>query len=407
MSKVKKINQALLVTSIVLALFNLPGIASPASLGNSAVSNPQQIGNLKQTISSIKPVNKAKPIVNNVTPKNASTKQVCKTQKTANSSSLAKKTNQIAVKNQQHLKSSVAQKAKKIISISNIKSSNAKIKVTTDIKTSSNKTATIVTKSGNSKKSSKLLGLHKLYYKTFTAVAGEPKFAIVYFDNKEVGRYMETVAGFTPEARAKTLVARLKSFIQTKGNPNTVLPGIDKGTAVGRANGDILFTVDNKTAAFKKQTAFELSVEWVNNIRTSLGTQKFVRNNTLIASRGVSAGFSRSSLLSNSSLFSKDGLSGILRQTGIASWYGAAFHGRRAADGSVFNMHAFTAAHKTLPLGSVVKVTNLRNGKSCLVKITDRGPFIPGRVIDLSSAAAKEIGMLSSGVSKVKVEVTN
>ena len=90
---------------------------------------------------------------------------------------------------------------------------------------------------------------------------------------------------------------------------------------------------------------------------------------------------------------------------GEASWYGPGFHGRRAADGSRYDMNAMTAAHKSLPFGTVVRVTNKRTGQSCLVRITDRGPYIDGRIIDLSKAAAKSIGMLGSGVAPVKVEV--
>lgn len=92
-------------------------------------------------------------------------------------------------------------------------------------------------------------------------------------------------------------------------------------------------------------------------------------------------------------------------QIGTASWYGEQFHGKVASDGSIYNMHANTAAHKTLPLGSKVKVTNLANGKSAMVTITDRGPFIGNRIIDLSVATAKKIGLYQPGTGKVRVEV--
>lgn len=92
-------------------------------------------------------------------------------------------------------------------------------------------------------------------------------------------------------------------------------------------------------------------------------------------------------------------------QQGIASWYGPGFHGRRSASGEPFNQNAMTAAHRTLPFGTQVRVTNLRTGASVIVRINDRGPFTRGRVIDLSRAAAGEIGMLGSGVAPVKVEV--
>ena len=88
---------------------------------------------------------------------------------------------------------------------------------------------------------------------------------------------------------------------------------------------------------------------------------------------------------------------------GIASWYGPGFHGKRTASGEIYNMYKLTAAHKTLPLGTYVKVINLENGKSVIVKVNDRGPFVEGRIIDLSYAAAKKIGMLRKGTAKVKL----
>jgi len=90
---------------------------------------------------------------------------------------------------------------------------------------------------------------------------------------------------------------------------------------------------------------------------------------------------------------------------GVASYYGGKFHGRKTASGERFNKWAMTAAHKTRPLGTKVRVTNLRNGESVEVKINDRGPYIKGRVIDLSRGAAEEIGMVHAGTAKVKVEV--
>ncbi|RQS19605.1 septal ring lytic transglycosylase RlpA family protein [Burkholderia sp. Bp8992] len=92
------------------------------------------------------------------------------------------------------------------------------------------------------------------------------------------------------------------------------------------------------------------------------------------------------------------------RQTGRASWYGRDFHGRRTANGERFNMNAFTAAHRTLPLSSYIKVTNSSTGKWVVVKVNDRGPFKRGRVLDLSYAAAKVIGLVHAGTGRVKIE---
>jgi rare lipoprotein A len=92
-------------------------------------------------------------------------------------------------------------------------------------------------------------------------------------------------------------------------------------------------------------------------------------------------------------------------QTGIASWYGGEFHGRLTSSKEVYDMNDLTAAHNTLPLGSQVVVTNLENGRSVVVRINDRGPFAKNRVIDLSYAAAKSIGLIGPGTARVRIEV--
>jgi rare lipoprotein A len=91
-------------------------------------------------------------------------------------------------------------------------------------------------------------------------------------------------------------------------------------------------------------------------------------------------------------------------EIGMASWYGPPYHNRQAADGSVFDQNALTAAHRELPMGTMVRVTNLTTNQSVIVKITDRGPFVTGRTLDLSLAAAKAIGVYRMGLAKVKVE---
>jgi len=91
-------------------------------------------------------------------------------------------------------------------------------------------------------------------------------------------------------------------------------------------------------------------------------------------------------------------------QVVTASWYGPGFHGQATASGETFDQHALTAAHRTLPLGTEAKVTNLETGQSVTVTINDRGPYVPGRHLDLSQAAAKQIGLIKKGVAKVKLE---
>jgi rare lipoprotein A len=95
----------------------------------------------------------------------------------------------------------------------------------------------------------------------------------------------------------------------------------------------------------------------------------------------------------------------LVTETGKASWYGAPYHNRRGSNGEVYNMHAMTAAHRTLPLGSIVRVTNLKTNHSALVRITDRGPFVEGRILDLSLAAAKKLDVWLPGVAQVKLDV--
>lgn len=94
-----------------------------------------------------------------------------------------------------------------------------------------------------------------------------------------------------------------------------------------------------------------------------------------------------------------------IRLSGLASWYGPGFHGNRSASGEIFNQHDLTAAHRTLPFGTRVRVTNLRTGQAVVVRINDRGPFSRGRVIDLSAAAARAVGLLGMGVAPVNLEV--
>jgi len=98
-------------------------------------------------------------------------------------------------------------------------------------------------------------------------------------------------------------------------------------------------------------------------------------------------------------------LTGFSFEEGLASWYGGKFNGRKTASGEIFDTNKFTAAHRSLPFGTLVRVTNLMNGKVTVVRITDRGPFVAGRVIDLSRIAAFELDMFKYGIVPVKIEV--
>jgi len=215
----------------------------------------------------------------------------------------------------------------------------------------------------------------------------------VYIGENEVLRITNPAGGLSTEQRAKIVAENLNSIIKSGENPENIIPDFKSGSGIIRINNKVLFTVDSSIAKEYGMTPSELAFIWVNNIRDSLGVARIVRDFQLLTG----------SIKKTPETFVQK--YGDFMQTGFASWYGGNFHGRRAADGSTFNKNQFTAAHKNLPFGTVVQVTNMYNGKKCIVKITDRGPFVRGRIIDLSKVAANEIGMLSSGVSRVKVEV--
>ena len=92
-------------------------------------------------------------------------------------------------------------------------------------------------------------------------------------------------------------------------------------------------------------------------------------------------------------------------QTGHASWYGPDFHGGPTANGERYDMFSMTAAHKNLPFGTRVRVTNLDNGRQCVVRVNNRGPYVGGRIIDLSKSAARELGLITRGVGKVRLDI--
>lgn len=215
----------------------------------------------------------------------------------------------------------------------------------------------------------------------------------VYIGDSEVLRITQPAGGLSTEKRAKIVTENFNKIIRNGENPESIVPDFKNGSGIIKINNNVLFTVDSNIAKEYGMSPTELAFIWVNNIRDSLGVAKIVRDFQLFTA----------SLEKTPEQFSQQ--YGDYTQTGFASWYGGVFHGRSSADGSVYNKNKFTAAHKSLPFGTVVQVTNLYNGKKCIVKITDRGPFVKGRIIDLSKVAAGEIGMVSSGVSKVKIDV--
>lgn len=104
-------------------------------------------------------------------------------------------------------------------------------------------------------------------------------------------------------------------------------------------------------------------------------------------------------------IYESEGKKQKTEKIGVASWYGKKFHNRKTANGEIYNMNGISAAHKELPFGTIVRVTNLKNGKSVDVRINDRGPYKKGRIIDLSYGAAKKIDMVKTGTTKVRLEI--
>jgi rare lipoprotein A len=161
-------------------------------------------------------------------------------------------------------------------------------------------------------------------------------------------------------------------------NPNGVTPQLGEALAAAQVNGKTVFVLpeagaatSSPSASHQSQTALQ-AIAWVNNLRLAFGGSPLEPSQVQMAAHGL----------------------GETRQTfhGTASWYGPYFHGRQTATGEIFNQNDLTAAHKTLPFGTYLKVRNQLNGKSVVVRINDRGPYIGDRSLDLSYAAAQCLG---------------
>lgn len=152
---------------------------------------------------------------------------------------------------------------------------------------------------------------------------------------------------------------------------------------------DVVFTVDHLTAAWYNQPMSELAVSWVNNLRLALGGET-------LDSTEVSTFLAE---------FHPPFLVGPHTEVVWASWYGAYFEGRPTASGEIFQRHQLTAAHRTLPLGTRVRVTSPQTGESVVVRINDRGPYVGDRSLDLSEGAARQLGVIEQGVVQVEMQI--
>jgi rare lipoprotein A len=211
-------------------------------------------------------------------------------------------------------------------------------------------------------------------------------------NNQEVFRFRSGLGFLTPYLRAKQAAHRLQALLRNKATYlDVAVAQTPEGLYTINVGPSVVTTVDAKTAEYQGLQPQALAELWKQKLRVALGEKPPTAVATAVSNQV-------------SGLAQSVQQQGVKLAEGMASWYGPGFHGRRCADGSRFDMHGLTAAHRTLPFGTKLRVVNMRTGKSCVVRVTDRGPFSGHRILDLSKGAAAAIGMLSSGVAKVRLE---
>lgn len=204
--------------------------------------------------------------------------------------------------------------------------------------------------------------------------------ADIIVDGRVVMKVSQSDPDLSAYDSAREIALSMEEGFSEGKTGDDIRPVISKGNQYSVRLGDsILSVIKKEEELIYNKDYWTIALERANKIREGFGAEPF----------------------------SIENIRSINTQYGKASWYGGFFHGRRAASGERYDMEEFTAAHKTLPFGTEVLVTRLDNSKSVLVRITDRGPYIAGRIIDLSRAAAESIGLLGSGVTKVRIDILN
>jgi rare lipoprotein A len=196
------------------------------------------------------------------------------------------------------------------------------------------------------------------------------------------------VAEVPERHRAETIAETFKPLVETPNlDPSTLQPDILNGKAVGKFGDRVLFTVDQDLADYLGRPAELVAIDWINNLRIALGHPPLPLADAQVQMHQLQA--------TGNSI------------EGKASWYGPYFHGRETATGEIFNQNDLTAAHRSLPFGTYLKVTNLLNGKSVVVRVNDRGPYFDEneRVIDLSNRAALCISSEDHGVVPIEAVI--
>lgn len=203
------------------------------------------------------------------------------------------------------------------------------------------------------------------------AMTAAPKHQIWVYDH-----FIGEVAGWVT---AQRLAEKLRTLIREEAlEPEQLRPVFGSNFVGGSHQGEVLFVVDETMQAHPEVPAAGIAVQWVNNLRIAFDAPLLALVDVQMAMAGL--------VQTSQEMF------------GTASWYGPGFHGRQTANGEIFNENALTAAHKTLPFNTHLKVTNRMNGKSVVVRINDRGPYIGTRSLDLSKAAAHCLGSIGKGV---------
>ncbi|MCC6980317.1 MAG: septal ring lytic transglycosylase RlpA family protein [Candidatus Melainabacteria bacterium] len=220
----------------------------------------------------------------------------------------------------------------------------------------------------------------------------EQECAAVSVNGKDLITYRGTTSRGDASDKAEEIADQLeKIFENEKLDPEKITPAKEGDYAVIKVDGAVAIrfevpeTVDGQKAA--SSNPMEASLKLANAIREALGATQLPNGNPKVANEQPDMSQLKAA---GKAIFS-----------GAASWYGGRFHGRRAADGSRFDQFGLTAAHRSLPFGTKLLVTNRRTGNSCIVQVNDRGPFVADRVIDLSRGAAEQLNMVSSGVAMV------
>lgn len=206
----------------------------------------------------------------------------------------------------------------------------------------------------------------------------------VTVSGQAVIRIRAEAGGMSTRERACVVAERLRKSLEDVG-AEAVMPAVMRGSFAVAAGDRLIVMADRRHAVANRSSCYELALRWANNIRAALGAPVL---------RGRSG-----------HLISLDGERGRSVRVGRASWYGGRWHGRPTATGEIYDQNSLTAAHRTLPFGTLVRVTNLSNGKQVTVRINNRGPYVAGRDIDLSRAAAEAIDLIGPGVAPVAIEV--